>query len=103
MTSRFFGKGKFVPPQSPWAQTRLDVNDLRMADFRRTRRGFDPLAVHQYLDLVADEVARLRAQLVAARAETDQIKRGLRQWQSDHAASCYRPEPAVASPPRRLK
>ncbi len=48
----------------------------------RARRGFDPREVREFLHLVADELAALRAELDTTQDENVRIKQALRDWQS---------------------
>jgi DivIVA domain-containing protein len=65
---------------------RLTVSRIRTAHFPVVRRGYDPQAVHRFLDWLADEVQRLHLHLAEARAERDQVKQRLRRRQREHVA-----------------
>ncbi|HEX5597347.1 MAG TPA: DivIVA domain-containing protein [Micromonosporaceae bacterium] len=67
---------------------RLTAQRIRSTRFAIVRRGYDPQAVHEYLSQLADELLQLNQQLAWSYAENDRIKRHLRQWQTDHAATC---------------
>ncbi|HEX5596429.1 MAG TPA: DivIVA domain-containing protein [Micromonosporaceae bacterium] len=69
---------------------RLTANHLRAAHFPTAQHGYDPEAVHDYLDRIADELLRLQNELHAAYAETERIIRHLHRWQNDQATLCQR-------------
>jgi hypothetical protein len=66
---------------------------IRTAFFPTVRHGYQPEAVRHLLAQAADEITRLQQRLAAVYAENDQIKAALKQWQSDHAATCRRTDP----------
>lgn len=68
----------------------ISAGDVRIARFPTAFRGYAPAAVHDFLHRVAEELADLHRQLAAVRAENDRIKQHLKQWQTDHAATCRR-------------
>lgn len=82
---------------APGAGTRLTPGDIRAMTFRVTRRGLDEAAVYRFLDRIAAEMARVRAEANAVRRENDTVKAHLRDWQSAHAA-CHPPQDTAGRP-----
>ncbi|HEX5542184.1 MAG TPA: DivIVA domain-containing protein [Micromonospora sp.] len=80
---------------------RLTAHRIRSTRFPLIRRwrGYDPTVVQEYLGRVADEVLHLHRQLARAYAETDHIKRHLRQWQTEHATTCRNIQPRTSDRP----
>jgi DivIVA domain-containing protein len=66
----------------------LTPQRVRAATFTRTglgRRGLDPDEVNEFLDWVADELARRDQREAGLRAEADRHKKALRSWNSEQA------------------
>jgi DivIVA domain-containing protein len=74
----------------PWR--RPTVDRIRAAHFPTVRRGYDPHAVHSFLDWLADEVLRLQLHLAESRVEADRIKQRLLRFQRQHL-TCDGPPP----------
>lgn len=66
----------------------LSAARIRTAVFPTVRRGYHPEAVRHLLTQLADEITRLHKQLARVYAENDHIKTALKQWQTEHAATC---------------
>jgi DivIVA domain-containing protein len=84
-------------PATLAAATVVTPELIRSRQFGRTplgRRGLDENDVYDFLDQVADELARRDQREAAARADADRHKRALRDWSQDHAeARNARPTP----------
>jgi DivIVA domain-containing protein len=66
----------------------LTPQRVRATRFTRTglgRRGLDPDEVEDFLDLVADELARRDQREAGLRADADRHKKALRTWNSERA------------------
>lgn len=66
-------------------RSRLTPQQVREQRFGRAgfaQRGLDARDVHRFLDLVADDLAALHAELALVRDENERIKQALRQWQA---------------------
>lgn len=63
---------------------RLLPHHVRAAVFDTRWRGLDPQQVRDHLDRVADELERLRREVITANTEAERIRQALRQWQSRH-------------------
>ncbi len=68
-------------PLGPW--------QVRGRRFSTARRGLHPEEVATFLDRVANDLARVYAELARSQEENRRVKDALRQWQSRQAPSMF--------------